>query len=172
MSGNLLVQMEKFATQTLQSMMQNPGSLSQSQAASMQRLAGEQEALAKSMEELQQEAAASKQTLGRLDGLKEDMEDVAKDLRAQKITPETIERQNKIESKLLDFQRANREREFSPQRESNTGIDMVRASPRELPKKPGSDELREDLLRALDAKYTPDYEELVRKYFEALSKFQ
>ncbi|MCB1058733.1 MAG: hypothetical protein KDB65_00750 [Calditrichaeota bacterium] len=170
-AGGMCQKQGQINQQTM-SMMQNPGSLSQSQAASMQRLAGEQEALAKSMEELQQEAAASKQTLGRLDGLKEDMEDVAKDLRAQKITPETIERQNKIESKLLDFQRANREREFSPQRESNTGIDMVRASPRELPKKPGSDELREDLLRALDAKYTPDYEELVRKYFEALSKFQ
>jgi len=152
--------------------MQNQGTMSQQQAAAMQRLAGEQEALAKSMGELQAEAAASKQSVGRLDGLKEDMEEVAKDLRAQKITPETIERQNKIESKLLDFQRANREREFSPQRKSNTGIDVVRASPRQLPKRPGEDQLREDLLRALDAKYTPDYEELVRKYFEALSKWQ
>ena len=93
-------------------------------------------------------------------------------MRSGKITPETIERQNKIESKLLDFQRANREREFSPQRKSRTGIDMVRASPRELPKKPGEDQLREDLLRALDAKYTPDYEDLIRKYFDALSKWQ
>ncbi|MCL4305702.1 hypothetical protein KJZ99_07285 [bacterium] len=153
-------------------MMQNQGTISQQQAAAMQRLAAEQDALAKSAAELQAEAAASRQTVGRLDGLKEDMEKVAEDLRAQRITPETIERQNKIESKLLDFQRANREREFSPQRKSNTGIDMVRSSPRELPKKPGSDELREDLLRALDAKFTPDYEELVRKYFEALSKWQ
>lgn len=170
-AGGMCQKQGQINQQTM-SMMQNPGTLSQGQAAAMQRLAAEQEALAKSMGELAQEAAASRETTGRLDGLKEEMEEVAKDLRAQKITPETIERQNKIESKLLDFQRANREREFSPQRKSNTGIDMVRSSPRELPKKPGQDELREDLLRALDAKYTPDYEELIRKYFDALSKWQ
>ncbi|MBK6765292.1 MAG: hypothetical protein IPG71_02945 [bacterium] len=170
-AGGMCQKQGQINQQTM-GMMQNQGSMSQHQAAAMQRLAGEQEALAKSMDELAAEAAASKQTVGRLDGLKEDMEDVAKDLRAQKITPETIERQNKIESKLLDFQRANREREFSPQRKSNTGIDVVRASPRQLPKRPGEDQLREDLLRALDAKYSPDYEELVRKYFEALSKWQ
>ncbi|MCB9357434.1 MAG: hypothetical protein H6505_02585 [Calditrichaeota bacterium] len=153
-------------------MMQNQGTMSQQQAAAMQRLAAEQEALSKSAGELEAEAAASRQSVGRLDGLKEDMEKVAQDLKSQRITPETIERQNRIESKLLDFQRANREREFSPQRKSNTGTDIVRSSPRELPKKPGTDELREDLLRALDAKYTPDYEELVRKYFDALSKWQ
>ncbi len=158
--------------QQTSSMMTNPGTMSQGQAAAMQRLAGEQEALAKSAGELAAEASASKQTVGRLDGMKEEMEKVAADLRSGKITPETIERQNKIESKLLDFQRANREREFSPQRKSSTGIDMVRASPRELPKKPGEDQLREDLLRALDAKYTPDYEDLIRKYFDALSKWQ
>ena len=170
-AGGMCQKQGQINSETAQ-MMQNPGTMSQGQQAAMQRLAGEQEALSKSMGELAQEAAASRETTGRLDGLKEDMEEVAKDLRAQKITPETIERQNKIESKLLDFQRANREREFSPQRKSNTGIDMVRASPRELPKKPGQDELREDLLRALDAKYTPDYEELIRKYFDALSKWQ
>ncbi len=170
-AGGMSQKQGQINKQTM-SMMQNPGTMSQGQAAAMQRLASEQEALSKSMGELAEEAAASRQSLGRLDGLQEEMEEVAKDLRAQKITPETIERQNKIESKLLDFQRANREREFSPQRKSNTGVDMVRASPRELPKKPGQDELREDLLRALDAKYTPDYEELIRKYFDALSKWQ
>jgi len=170
-AGGMCQKQGQINQQTM-SMMTNPGSMSQGQAAAMQRLASEQEALAKSAGELAAEAAASKQTVGRLDGMKEEMEKVAEELRSGRITPETIERQNKIENKLLDFQRANREREFSPQRKSNTGIDMVRSSPRELPKRPGEDQLREDLLRALDAKYTPDYEELIRKYFDALSKWQ
>ena len=107
---------------------------------------------------------------GKLDDVAKDMQDVAKDLENRNVTEKTMEKQEHIESRLLDFQRANREREFSPRRTSNTGIDVVRASPGALPKKPGQDQLREDLLRALDTKYTPDYEELIRKYFDALGK--
>jgi hypothetical protein len=154
------------------SMCNNPGQLNPGEQAAMQRMASEQSALAKSAEELASEAAASRQSLGRLDDLAKEMEEVADEMRNQQVTQRTIEKQEKIESRLLDFQRANREREFSPRRRAATGIDMVRSSPLELPQKPGQEQLREDLLRALDAKYTPDYEELIRNYFDALSKWK
>jgi DNA repair exonuclease SbcCD ATPase subunit len=170
-AGGMCQKQGQINSETL-GLMNNPGSLSQQQQASMQRLAGEQEALSKSMEQLSQEAQASKQSLGRLDDLAQEMKDVAEDLRRNRVTQSTIQRQEKIESRLLDFQRANREREFSPQRKSNTGIDVVRASPQKLPDRPGQEQLREDLLRALETQYSPDYEELIRKYFDALSKWQ
>jgi hypothetical protein len=158
--------------QQASSMCNNPGQLSQGEQAAMQRLASEQSGLAKSAQELAAEAAASKQSLGKLEEVAKDMEEVANEMRNQQVTERTIEKQEKIESKLLDFERANREREFSPRRRAITGKDYVRNSPRDLPQKPGQDQLREDLLRALDAKYTPDYEELIRKYFDALSKWE
>ena len=167
-----MAQKQKSLRQQCMSMCNNPGQLSQSEQASMQRMAGEQAALAKSAKELAAEAAASKQSLGKLDDVAKEMEEVADELRNRNVSQRTIEKQEKIETRLLDFQRANREREFSPRRRATTGIDIVRSSPRDLPDKPGKDQLREDLLRALDAKYTPDYEELIRNYFDALSKWE
>jgi hypothetical protein len=158
--------------QQASSMCNNPGQMSQGQQAAMSRLGQQQSSLAKSAKELASEAAASQQSMGRLEDIAGEMEEIAKEMENHQISQRTLERQEKIETRLLDFQRANREREFSPRRRASTGIDMVRTSPRELPQKPGKDQLREDLLRALDAKYTPDYEELIRKYFDALSKWE
>jgi hypothetical protein len=173
-SAGMLAAQQQHVNKQTQGLMgtTNPGSLSMGEQAAMQRLAVQQRALQKSAQELAQEAAASQQSLGRLDDVAKEMEDVAKDLENRNVNQRTTEKQEHIESRLLDFQRAQREKEFSPQRQSRPGIDVVRASPSQLPNRPGTDQLREDLLRALDAKYTPDYEQLIRQYFDALSKWK
>jgi hypothetical protein len=150
----------------------NQGSLSMGEAASMQRLADQQEALAKAADELAAEAASARQTLGRLGDMGQEMREVAQDLRDKNVTMRTRERQERIVSRLLDFQRSAREREFKPQRRAQTGVDVVRASPRPMSPEAGKDQLREDLLRALDSKFARDYEALIRQYFDALSKMQ
>ena len=171
-AGQMAMQQQQLNSQTQQMGNTNPGSLSMGEQASMQRLAAEQKGLAQAAEQLAQEAKASQQSLGDLGDVAREMEDVAKDLEQRNVTEHTMEKQEHIESRLLDFQRANREREFSPKRQSKTGVDIVRATPGSLPARPGQDQLREDLLRALDAKYTPDYEQLIRAYFDALSKWK
>ncbi|MBU0508769.1 hypothetical protein KKH27_08035 [bacterium] len=173
-AGQMASQQQKInqQTQNLMSQCQNPGSLTMGEQAAMQRLAVEQQGLAKTAKELAQEAAASQRSLGRLDDISKEMEEVAKDLENRNVTQRTMQRQDHIESRLMDFQQAQREREFSPRRRANTGVDVVRASPGPLPEKPGQDQLRQDILRALDAKYTPDYEQLIRQYFDALSRWK
>jgi hypothetical protein len=170
-AGQMASQQRKLNQQS-QSMNQNPGSLSMGEQAGMQRLAVEQRSLAKAAQELAQEAKATQQSLGNLNDVAKDMEEVAKDLENRNVTERTAQKQEHIESRLLDFQRAQREREFSPRRQSTPGVDVVRTSPNPLPGRPGRDQLREDLLRALDAKYTPDYEQLIRAYFDALGKWK
>ncbi|MFH1010404.1 MAG: hypothetical protein V1784_04115 [bacterium] len=150
----------------------NPGALSMGEAATIQRLAEQQEALAKAADELASEAAAARQTLGRLGDMGQEMREVAQDLRDRNVTMRTRERQERIVSRLLDFQRSAREREFKPQRRARTGTDVVRASPPQVSPEAGKDQLREDLLRALDAKFARDYEILIRQYFDALGKMQ
>jgi seryl-tRNA synthetase len=150
----------------------NPSSMTQGQQAAMQRLADQQEALAKAAEQLANEAASSRQTLGRLDEMGKEMREIAKDLRDRNVTTRTRERQERIVSRLLDFQRSAREREFKPQRQAQTGVDMVRATPPPISPEAGRDELRQDLLRALDSKFVRDYEMLIRQYFDALGKMQ
>ncbi len=172
--AGMMAMQQQMLNQKTQQMMgnSNPGTLTIGEQASMQKLAIEQRGLQKSAEQLSQEAAASQQSLGRLDDVVKQMDEVSKDLENRNVTERTTEKQEHIESRLLDFQRAQREREFSPQRQSRPGMDVVRASPQKLPNRPGTDQLREDLLRALDAKYTPDYEQLIRQYFDALSKWK
>ena len=151
------------------------GGMSPGQAAELGRLAAEQGALRKSLEQLAREASSSGQSsrlLGDLRTIAEEMREVQTDLAQGELTGETLKRQERILSRLLDSQRSTRERDFEKRRKSETGTDVARRSvPQIVP--PGQDEkarLRRDLLKALEEGYARDYQELIRKYFEALDR--
>jgi hypothetical protein len=151
------------------------GGMSPGQAAELGRLAAEQGALRKSLEQLAREASSSGQSsrlLGDLRTIAEEMREVQTDLAQGELTGETLKRQERILSRLLDSQRSTRERDFEKRRKSETGTDVARRSvPQTVP--PGQDEkarLRRDLLKALEEGYARDYQELIRKYFEALDR--
>ncbi|MDZ7385210.1 MAG: hypothetical protein ONB07_03730 [candidate division KSB1 bacterium] len=148
------------------------GQYSLEQQAAMARLAAQQEALRKSLEQLQREMGGRSEILGRLDQVAKDMEEVAKDLSSHRIDQRTLDRQRRILSRLLDSQRSVRERDLSPKRQAQAGKNVVRPSPGPLPPDLGAPQrsLAEDLLRAKKEGYTPDYLELIRLYFEALAR--
>lgn len=142
------------------------------QQAAMARLAAQQEALRKSLEELQREMGGRSDILGRLEQVAKDMEEVAKDLASQRLDQRTLDRQKRILSRLLDSQRSVRERDFSRKRQAQAGKNVVRPSPGPLPQDLGAAQssLAEDLLRAQKEGYSPDYLELIRLYFQALAR--
>ena len=57
-----------------------------------------------------------------------------------------------------------------PRHEGRQGREFNRASPDELTPTEQADKLRRDLLRALESGYAPDYEELIKRYFELLQQ--
>ena len=66
-----------------------------------------------------------------------------------------------------------RERDFGKERKSKTGEELGNLTPpSDLPG--GIDDplrdLREDLLKALDRRYPPKYEDLIKRYFRSLSR--
>ncbi|MBD3290014.1 hypothetical protein GF337_14495 [candidate division KSB1 bacterium] len=146
------------------------GKLSMQQQAAMARLAAEQGALRKSMEQLQREFGSRSDLLGRLDQVAQDMEDVVKDLQTRNVNRNTINKQRRILSRLLDAQKSVHKREFSKKRQAETGKYYLARSPGDLPQNMGERDiqLREDLLKALKQGYSRDYQELIKKYFEAL----
>ena len=148
------------------------GQFSLEQQAAMARLAAEQEALRKSLEDLLREAGGRSEILGRLDQTVKDMEKIVKDFQSRRVDQRTIERQRHIHSRLLDAQRSVRERDYSRKREAETGKQYLAIDPGQLPANLGEREnrLREDLLRAKKEGYSKDYLDLIRKYFEALSR--
>ncbi len=151
------------------------GQMTPEQAAEMGRLAGEQGMVRKSLEQLQREAAASGQLsrmLGDLRSVAEEMREVQSDLAQGNVNPETLRRQDRILSRLLDSQRSTRERDYENRRRAEAGKAKtgVPPGPLDLTTQEGRNRLRQDLLKALQEGYARDYEDLIRRYFEALEQ--
>ncbi len=153
------------------------GQMSMEQRAQMARLAREQEAVRRSLEELQREmqgTSARERILGDLERIEQEMREVVSGLSADELQPETIQRQERILSRLLDAQRSIRERDYEERREGRVADQILRDSPPEidLSTQEGRDRLREDMLRAVREGYSRDYEQLIRRYFELLQDLE
>jgi hypothetical protein len=149
--------------------------LSSQQQADYQRLGGQQAALQKSLQELSNEAKNAgefSKLLGDLDHIAQEMQEVQTDLEQGNVNPNTINKQEKILSRLLDSQRSMRERDYEKRRKAETGKNIQRVSPADVDvsTQEGKNKLRQELLKVLEGKYSKDYEELIKKYFEQLEK--
>jgi hypothetical protein len=149
------------------------GNLSLQQQASLSRLAAEQMQLKKNLEELANEAGDRSEILGRLDEVTQEMGDVAQELAGKRnVNPEVIQRQERILSRLLDAQRSLRTRDYSRKRESEEGKSYQARRVMELSPDMNEENRKrqEDLLKALKEGYSRDYRELIKRYFEAISR--
>ncbi len=156
------------------SQMGEQGGLSMQQQAGMARLAAEQAAVRKSLEELMREAGKQSELLGDLGKVGEEMEEVVRELQRNNVNRSTIQRQKRILSRLLDAQRSMQDRDHSQKRKAEAGKSYETASPSQLPElRPSKqDQLHNELLRSLKENYSKDYKELIQKYFEALAQQQ
>jgi hypothetical protein len=180
-----LSQIEKLAAQqqALNDQMQGAnqgGANAQQQAmrqqAQLSKMAAQQEAVQKSVQELADEQAKSKDGNRKaqedLKKIADDMQEVISQMREKGVSPETIQRQERILSRLLEAQRSVNERDKDQNREAKPGENMKHDAPRELDL--NSDDarraLRDEMLRSKDGGYSKDYQVLIRKYLEKLDK--
>jgi hypothetical protein len=155
----------------------NMGGMTPEQAASLGRLAAEQGAVRKSLEQLAREATASgdlSRLLGDLNRIAGEMREVQTDLAGGSVDTETLRKQDRILSRLLDAQRSARERDFEKERKATTGVNAPRPSPGtiDLTTQEGRNRLRRDLQKAMEGGYAREYEELIRRYFEVLEQYE
>ncbi len=179
-AGSLLQQLARLAGEQqsinmqTEQMGQGQGQgLTQQQMEQIGRLAAQQDAVRKSLEQLNKEAEESAQhqrILGDLDKIANDMKEVVKNMQQNNVNPNTIQQQQRILSRLLDAQSSMRERDYEQRRTSTAGVTPTRRSPAELQNENDVNQLRNDLLKAAEEGYSKDYQELIRKYYEALSK--
>jgi len=179
---SLMQQLQQFSQQqmnlnNLTQMFQQgqQGKFTPQQQAELQRLAQQQELIRKSIEQLNKESresGESKKLPENLENIMKQMQEVVTDMNTQKLDDQLIQKQERILSKLLDAQRSINERDFEKKRESNTGDNIVRESPAELnlSSQDGKNKIKDELSRAVQEGYNKDYENLIRKYFEALQK--
>jgi hypothetical protein len=140
----------------------------------MQRLAGEQGAIRKSLEQLEREFGGSRQILGRLSDIADEMKEVEEAFQSGEAGPETAERQLKIYSRMLEASRSLQRKDFNQQRRATSASDQPVWAPQALPRELLDDrfELEDRLRRFLGDNYPPQYEEQIKAYFRALLNIQ
>ena len=133
-------------------------------------MAAEQEAIRRGLEETMQKLGKGGGTLGNMGNVADEMKKVEQDLRGGRITQETVERQQRILSRMLDAPRSVEKRDYSRKRQSRPGVDVVRSSPGAL-----SPELLKTrpslaalLARAGRDPVAPRYRALVDEYFQSV----
>jgi len=143
-----------------------PGKQGQSMSEQLARMAAEQSAIRKMMEQfrdqLKEEGRFSD---GNINKMIQDMEETEKDIVNNRISRQTLERQQEILTRLLQSEKAERQREEDQQRESQEARDPKLSTPEELPDffKMKNREL--ELLKTLPPSLKPYYKERVTEYF-------
>jgi hypothetical protein len=150
---------------------QNQGSLSMQQQGQLKRMAAEQRAIQKAMENISNEMQNRSDILGRLDHMADEMGKVVEELQTLSIDRKTIDRQQQILSRMLDAQKSVREKEYSKKRLAEIGKKYRRKSPEDPTnmEDPRMKQLSLELNRALQEGFNPDYEKLIEEYFRALN---
>ncbi|MCE3007625.1 MAG: hypothetical protein LW884_04645 [Bacteroidetes bacterium] len=141
----------------------------QSGQGSMDELARRQEEIRRRMQQLmQQMEGQGDKGLGSLQKVAEDMQQTEEDLRKQQLTSETLARQQRILSRMLDFDKSIREREFEEQREGKTAFEDERVPPQQLSQDELQQRIRKELYYKNKYEYTRSYRQLIESYFNLL----
>jgi hypothetical protein len=162
------------ATDELRRMLADRG-ISQEARSQMQRLGEEQAALAQRMGELadqEREQPEGERLLGDLSELGADMESIGREMDDGLVSEETLLRQERILSRMLDARNSVRRRDYSNKRESEEAAELYS-------RQEGRDGTADDPDRdPLRRRYQPlesaplEYRDLVRRYFSALDSLR
>ncbi|MDO8993834.1 MAG: hypothetical protein Q7U83_12260, partial [Daejeonella sp.] len=134
------------------------------------KMAREQQMIRQAMQEINKmENKDGKGALGNLDKLMKEMEQTETDLVNKRIQQETLSRQQEILSKLLDAEKADREREQDQKRESKEGIAPPPVNSIILQEFQKIKQKEIDLLKTVTPSLNSFYKIKVRDYFKFLN---
>ncbi|MEO7175978.1 MAG: DUF4175 domain-containing protein, partial [Saprospiraceae bacterium] len=141
-----------------------------SEAKEFAQMAAKQSALRKALKDLQKEAQQQGQGNKDLQEIIDAMNKVETDLVNKKLTNEMLKRQQDITIRLLEADRASREREYDEQRKSQSAIDQAPKFPRSIQEYIRKKEAEVDQYKTLSPALRPFYKNLVEEYYQALKK--
>jgi hypothetical protein len=135
------------------------------------KLAAQQEMIRKALKEMEGKMGKDGKNPGnQLSEMKKMMEETEKDLVNKKLTQETIMRQQEILSRLLESEKAVRERELDEKREAEKAKELQQEVPPSFEKYLKAKEKQIDLLKTVPPSLTPYYKQEVNEYFQKLEK--
>jgi len=133
------------------------------------KMAARQAALRKALKEKQKELQQQGQGSKELDELMEKMDKVEIDLVNKELKNETMERQQEILTRLLEHEKAERERGYENQRKSETAQETERKMPPSLEEYLKKREAEIDVYKTVSPSLKPYYRNLVENYFKSLT---
>jgi len=146
-----------------------PGQQGQGMSEQLAKMAAQQEAIRRQMqqmmEKIKKEGGANPG--GNLTDL---MEQTEKDIVNRQITQETMKRQQDIITKLLESEKAEREREQDEQRKSNEAKNQNLSNPTQFLEYKRLKEKELELLNTVPPSLTPYYKQKVNEYFNSVNK--
>ena len=151
---------------------QGKGSMGGNMSKELAKLAAEQEALRQQIQDMANKMGneGNKSGKGNLDKLSEMMEENERDLVNKQITQETIKRQQEIMTRLLEHEKAEREREFDDQRQANEAKNENLSNPSEFFEYNRLKQQEEELLRTVAPEMSPYYKKKVNSYFQNIKQ--
>ncbi|MDI9341292.1 MAG: DUF4175 family protein [Sediminibacterium sp.] len=139
-----------------------PGSSEQ-----LAKLAAQQEALRRQMQQMMDKLKNKGKNPG--GQIADMMEQTEKDIVNRQITQETMRRQQEILTKLLESEKAEREREQDEQRKSNEAKNEILSNPKGFLEYKRLKEKELELLNTVPPHLTPFYKEKVNNYFNSVN---
>ncbi|MFT6815655.1 MAG: hypothetical protein ACJAZ3_001565 [Sphingobacteriales bacterium] len=109
---------------------------------------------------------------GDLEKLQELMEQTESDIVNKKITQETLKRQEDIRTRLLEAEKAERQREQDPNRESKEGSNFIIENGLKFEEYERQQNSQLDLIKKRSLKLNPYYSNKIAVYFEEINKLE
>jgi hypothetical protein len=146
-----------------------PGVQGQGMSEQLAKMAAQQEALRRQMQQMLDKI---KKEGGSNPGgnIAEMMEQTEKDIVNRQITQETMKRQQDIITKLLESEKAEREREQDEKRKSNEAKNEILSNPTQFLEYKRLRQKELELLNTVSPSLTPYYKQKVNEYFNSVNK--
>ena len=144
----------------------NNGNISEQLA----KLARQQQMIRQALEQInQQENKDGTGGLGNLDKISQEMEQTEHDLVNRRITEDALKRQQQIQSRLLEAEKAGQEREQDQQRQSNAGKDIPPGYIKALQEYQQLKEKQVEQVRTVPPSLNFYYKTKIKSYFDLLN---
>ncbi len=130
------------------------------------KMAAQQESIRRELQKMMK----NKDGKGVGGNLAQQMEETETDLVNKRITPETIRRQKEILTRLLESEKAERERELDEQRQSNESKNENFSNPNEFLEYNRLKQKEVELLKTIPLHLAPFYKNKVTQYFNQLDE--
>lgn len=131
-------------------------------------MAARQAALRKALKEKQQELQEKGKGSKELQGIMDQMDKIEEELVNKRLSNEAVKRQQDILSRLLEHEKAEREREFEEKRKAEQATQKEQKMPPSLEKYIKEREAEIEMYKSVSPSLKPYYKFLVEEYFKSL----